>query len=124
MLLDTYAWIEAFKGSDEGRRVLSICRKEEVATAMITLSEIVDWALRNSFDPEKFLGIVRSKSAILPFSEEIAVLAGKINYAAKKQTAGWGMVDSSVYATALTYGHQVITGDKHFSGKTHVIMLK
>jgi len=65
----------------------------------------------------------QSSSDVLDLDEEIAILAGKINFENKKKIKNWGMLDSFIYSTARLYGLKTLTGDKHFKDLEEVEML-
>jgi predicted nucleic acid-binding protein len=52
------------------------------------------------------------------------VESAKINNMLKKETDGWGLADSLVYATAQLKKAQVVTADEHFSKLKNVIFIK
>lgn len=122
-LFDTYAWVELFKHSAAGERVAELMQEENVFTAIPSLSELAEWALKNKLDTGETIGKVRKTSAVVPLSEEVSELAGRLNHEIKKETRGWGMMDSMIYATALTQGLKVVTGDRHFENKPGVVMI-
>ena len=123
MLLDTNAWVEILLDSEKGRRMALLFENERTVTVMVSLSELASWALKNNRNPEAVVERVKAASSLLPFSEDVARLAGKIHCRFKKETKAWGMVDSIIYATALIYGFDVVTGDSDFKGKPHVRFL-
>lgn len=123
MLYDTFAWIELFKDTQVGRRVAQLMKQDQPATAMPSLSELASWALKNGLDAGKVVDKAAYASNIVEFDMEAAQLAGELHFKYKKIESGWGMVDSMIYATALSYGLQLVTGDPHFKGKPGVVFL-
>ncbi|MFH1199459.1 MAG: PIN domain-containing protein [Candidatus Micrarchaeota archaeon] len=123
MLFDTFAWIEFFNGTTLGRKVTDLLKHESPATAMPTLSELASWALKNGYDPGEILSKVAQASNILGFNAAVAQLAGELHYKYKKADSSFGMVDSMIYATALSYGLKLVTGDPHFKDKPEVVFL-
>ena len=123
MLLDTYAWIELFIGSEKGARVKELTTGLESFTSIISLSEIVVWALRNNKDPKHFLDQVKEYSTVLYLNDEIAELAGKLNFEIKKTEKTFGMADALIYATSQIYNLKLLTGDDHFKSLDDVVML-
>lgn len=123
MLLDTYAWIELFIGSEKGARVKELTTGSESFTSVISLSEIVVWSLRNNKDPKYFLDQVKEYSTVLYLNDEIAELAGNLSFEIKKTEKTFGLSDALIYATAQIYGLKLLTGDEHFRNLKDVIML-
>ncbi|MFH0837376.1 MAG: PIN domain-containing protein [Candidatus Aenigmatarchaeota archaeon] len=123
MIIDSYAWIEYFIGSAKGERVKKILEKEKCFTSIFSISEIIEWCLKNNKTIEKRLELIKSQSGVIVIDERIAMLAAKINYERKKTIAGWGMADSMILATALINDMRVVTGDKHFSDIKNAIMI-
>ena len=116
MLLDTYAWIEFLRGTERGKKVREILRAERCYTSIVSIAELVEWCLKNSLSTrigEYVRGITKS-SVVLGLDEEIALIAGKISHERKKKTKGWGMIDSLMLATAVSYNLNILTGDSHF----------
>ena len=123
MLLDTYAWIEFFQGSEKGKKVENILKREKCYTGIVSLAEVIEWCLKNDFNPKKFLDIINKGSIVIGLNESIVLLAGEINFQNKKRISNWGMIDSLIYATTLFYELKVITGDKHFQDLANVVFL-
>ncbi|MAH47806.1 hypothetical protein CMI37_18435 [Candidatus Pacearchaeota archaeon] len=123
MLLDSYAWIEFFQGSERGEKVWNILNSIECCTSIVSISEIIEWCLRNNIDYKDRISRIKKMSKILSLDEQIVLLAGRINFYNKKKIKNWGMLDSLIYATARLYGLKVLTGDKHFFGLEDVEML-
>ena len=122
MIIDSYAWVEYFIGSEKGENVKKLI-KQQCYTSIVSLAEITEWCLKNNKDIEKRINLIKSQSEILIINERIAILAAKINHERKKMIAGWGMMDSLILATALSYNLGIVTGDKHFSDIENVIIL-
>ncbi len=123
MLLDTYAWVELFIGSEKGDRVKELTKNTESFTSIISLSEIVVWCHRNNKDPKIFLDKVKEYSIILHLNDEIAELAGNLNFEIKKTEKTFGLSDALIYATARMYSLKLLTGDEHFRDLEDIVML-
>ncbi len=46
-----------------------------------------------------------------------------MNHKRKKTIKDWGMADSVILATARSASAKVVTGDRHFGGLPHAIMV-
>lgn len=123
MLLDTYAWIEFFLGSEKGKKVREIIESSKCFTSIISLAEISEWCMKNNRDIEERFSIVKKNSVILDIDEDIAKLSGIMNFHNKKKVKNIGMMDSIVLATGAIYELKIVTGDEHFKKFENVIML-
>lgn len=114
-IIDTYAWIEYFRGSMIGHKIMNIIENGGNITPTIVLAEMkrkfVEWR-RVDFDEK--LNFIRSKSDILPLDEETAILAGELR--ATIGIEGIGLVDCILLALAKIHEIKVLTGDEHFRG--------
>lgn len=126
-LIDSYAWIEYFMGTEAGEKVKPIIESlEEKITPTICLSEVYAKTLRVEGVElaEKQREFIKERSALIPLDEKIAVEAARINCIMKKEIKGWGLADSIVRATALVKKAKVVTGDRHFMDLEDVIFIK
>jgi len=124
-MIDSYAWIEYFRGTRIGERAKSYIESHEAATATITVAELREKYLRegwNYFDED--LAFITSTTLIVPLEKNIAVLAGEINHTAKREAKGWGISDSIILATARSTSTNVVTGDRHFREVKEAIFLE
>lgn len=118
-IIDTYAWIEYFKGSVRGKKAKPIIENSISITPTIVLAEIkkkfVDW---RRMDFEEKLNFIRSRSTIVPLDESNAILAGEIR--ATSNIQGIGIVDCILLALSKNLGAKVVSGDPHFKGLPEV----
>ena len=114
LLLDASAWIEYFNGSDKGNHVKSVLEKEDCCTCITTLAEIVNWASRENKESKPLIDTIYGLSSIIKVNEDIAVLAGRLNFERKKVNTKWGMLDSFFLATGELYGLRILTKDSDF----------
>lgn len=112
-IIDTYAWIEYFRGEDRDKKLQEKIEEGENITPTIVLAELrkrfTDLG-RNDFEDK--LNFIRSQSTILPIDESIAIEAGRIR--ATIEIEGIGLVDCILLAVSRLYGVKVLTGDRHF----------
>ncbi len=123
MLLDTSVWIEFFKGSMIGEKVWEVLRSHGCYTSVASLAEVTSWCIKNNKDATTAVGRIKKMSKVLPLTEEIAQIAGKIHTNRRKIVSKWGMIDAMVYATARFYSQQVLTKDVQFEGLENAIVL-
>jgi len=127
-VIDSYAWLEYFMGTVAGEKVKEIIDSitSEKLTPTICVSEIYAKALRveGLEKAELRRTFIKSRSALVPLNEEIAIEAAKIDVEMKKRVAGWGLADSIVLATARTKKAKVLTGDEHFKDLSETVYIE
>ncbi len=115
-LLDSFAWIEYFSGSEAGTKVKGyIDGAESLYTPSICLTEVKTRYLKDKRDPTDSLNFMMERSFILPLGQEIALSAADV-----KQRYGLHTVDAVVYATGEHKNIVVVTGDPHFKNLPNV----
>ncbi len=115
-LLDSFAWIEYFSGSEKGASVKGyVDGSESLYTPAICLTEVKTRYLKDKRDPHDSLNFMVERSFILPLNQEIALLAADV-----KQRYGLHTVDAVVYATGESRNIVVVTGDQHFKNLPNV----
>ena len=122
-VIDSYAWIEYFRGSKAGEIAREYIEGRGALTPSVVLAELSDKYCREGQEFGGDLFFIKSKSQIIPLDECIALLAGEINATMKKEVRGWGMADSIILSTARKNGAKVVTGDQHFKNMKETIML-
>lgn len=126
-IIDSYAWIEYFMGTKAGEKVKPIIEGlEEKITPTICLAEVYAKTLKVESQElaEKQRTFIKERSALAPLDETIAVESARIDVTMKKETKGWGLADSIVYATGLIRKAEIVTGDEHFKNLQNVIFIK
>lgn len=123
-VLDSYAWIEYFRGTESGKLVRPYLEGDSAATSTLTLAELREKYLREKWQTfEEDSSFIVARTALAPVDRQIAILAGEINHARKKKVSGWGMADSVILATARMVSAKVVTGDRHFEGLADAILV-
>jgi len=118
-LLDSFAWIEYFTGSNRGAKVRDYIESEEpLYIPSICLTEIKSRYLRDKKDPTTRIELITERSFIVPLNKEIALLAADVKQKHKLHT-----IDAIVYATTQHKGLTLVTGDQHFTGIPNVEMI-
>lgn len=115
IIVDTYAWIEYFKGSVEGKKAKKFIEGSfELFTPSIVIAELSDkyrrenineWPIRKRF--------VKFKTKILNLDEKIADEAGKLKQDIRKKYRDASLADAIILAHSLDAKAKIITGDKH-----------
>ncbi|MGB9854646.1 MAG: PIN domain-containing protein [Candidatus Bathyarchaeales archaeon] len=127
IVFDAHAWVEY---TLDGPKAELIAEKlssiQQALTPATVLGELKEAMLKHKIPRQKIstiLHYIKNKSTIVDINAEIAEKAGEINFKNKKQIKDWGMLDSIVYAVAITKKGQVITGDPHFQNLRNVIYI-
>jgi|ERR1017187_1668744 predicted nucleic acid-binding protein len=110
-LIDTSAWIEWLIGSATGKRVAARIpdRTEWLVPTMVQL-ELAKWLTREIGEDkaDKVMAFTQT-CVIADLTTNIALSAAELCPQHKLATA-----DAIIYATALAYGAELITCDRHF----------
>lgn len=123
MLLDTYAWIEYFSGSEQGKTIKDYLGNDAISSS-ITLAEISRKYSREGFKDNEIrrrLLFIASKSLLKEISIEVAfnvVNAYKdlAKNAKREHLDTPSLADAIILSTARIEGVKVVTGDPHFKG--------
>jgi predicted nucleic acid-binding protein len=122
-VIDTFAWIEYFAGSEKGQKARRYIESGEALTPSIVIAELTDKYVREKIDPKVRLKFMKSKSTVLPLDTDVAETAGIISAERRMKVKGWGLVDSVVLAVARARGVKIVTGDEHFEDLDDAIMI-
>jgi predicted nucleic acid-binding protein len=121
VLIDSWAWIEFFQGSNAGAAVMGyLDDDQDLIISAVNLAEVYRWIL-HFYDEriaEEKKAAMKERCLLIDVDEEIAVEAARIKHRLK-----WGLGDSIVYATARREAASVLTGDSDFKGQNDVIFL-
>jgi predicted nucleic acid-binding protein len=123
-VIDSYAWVEYFRGTDAGKKARKYVEGDAATTSTLTLAELREKYLREGWTSfEEDVAFITTRTSLTPVDRTIALLSGEINHERKKAVRNWGMADSMILATARTASAKVVTGDKHFEGLPEAIMI-
>ncbi|MEK6893041.1 MAG: type II toxin-antitoxin system VapC family toxin [Nanoarchaeota archaeon] len=121
-IIDSYAWVEYFKGTKKGAMAKEFIESKKSATASITLAELSEKYKKENKNFEQDVQFILSQTKIVNLSIEIAVKAGEINCENKKKIKDWGMADAIILATANKLNAKVVTGDEHFRDLNSIML--
>jgi len=117
-IIDSYAWLEYFMGTVAGEKARKIIDSnvDEKLTPTICLAETYAKVLRvESIEKAELQrAFIKTRSALVSLTEEVAVEAAKIDVEMKKKFTRWGLADSIILGTARKKKAKVLTGDEHF----------
>ena len=123
MLLDTYAWVEYFRGTAKGIKVKRILEEKQCFTCAISLAELSQWIAKENLDKDKILETVKKLSIILALDNDILEAAGAINCQKKLKNRSFGMIDAIILAASKAYSLKIVTGDRHFAQEEETVLL-
>lgn len=122
-VLDSFAWVEYFLGSKSGEKVKEFVENNECITPTIVIAELsAKYSNENKEFSDK-LKFIKFNTKVITLTDEIAEFAGKIKTQQRKIKKDFGLADSIIYATALSYDAKVISGDPHFENIKEAIMI-
>ena len=122
--IDSFAWLEYFKGTTKGAQAKAIIEKEnEIMTSILAVAEIADKYEKESMSHEQVLSYVKGRAALLPITITIAVHAAQIKKHMRKQNTKFGLADAIHLATAMEEKTILVTTDNDFKGAENVIII-
>lgn len=124
-IIDSYAWIEYFEGTDLGKKVKEIVENKdnEIITNILNISELSNFFERKGLEFDKAYKIIISLSKIYKFDILFSKEAGKLCAQIKKDIKNFGLIDAFVLLTAKKINAKILTGDKHFKSFKEAIIL-
>jgi len=125
LIIDSYAWVEYFNGSEKGEvlRKLFLSESNSFFTVECCLAEIKGWALRESQDFYKLVRVIRANSEVLEMSEQDWIDAAVERFEQRKKQRDFGMFDAAILVKQKDLRCKVISGDKHFRDLKNVVFL-
>ncbi len=114
VLIDSWAWIEYWRGGSHSKKAAEYIEGSEPAVAStINLAEIFFWVLRHYDErmAEEKRETLRKRCFLIPLDDKTAVEAARLKHSLKLL-----MADSIILATARARNAKVVTGDKDFKG--------
>jgi predicted nucleic acid-binding protein len=125
VLFDTSAWWEILQGSASGARLQRRYLDDsgvDVFTSAISLGELSAKLSAEGGEESISLAVnsIRSSSAVLDLTGEIAVMAGVIRTHLRRKVRSASLADGIVLATARRHGARLISQDGAFRGESDV----
>ncbi len=123
IVVDTYAWIEYFRGTIEGERAKKFIDGDfQLLTPSIVIAELSDKSTRGEMSDwdikRRFISL---KSGILPLDETTADKAGKIKHWLRKKYKDVGIIDAIILTHSLIAEARLLTGDTHLKSLENAI---
>ena len=123
IIFDTYAWIEYFLGSEQGKIVEDYLKAEPI-TPIIVLLELSYRANKENWDFKKYLDFIKFNSRTSSATEDFILDFGALYNKTKNKIPGVGIADVIVLMTAIKENAKILTGDTHFKGMPQTIFLE
>jgi predicted nucleic acid-binding protein len=125
-IVDAWAWIEYFRGSEYGAKLNDILEDHttNIYTCASTVAEIISKTARDGRDVEAAYDMLLSNSQIIKLDEQISKQAGLFHFKMRQTTKDFGIADAFILAAANKLEAKIITGDPHFKGLKNAIMIK
>ncbi|MFH1849229.1 MAG: PIN domain-containing protein [archaeon] len=121
-ILDTYAWIEYFRGSEKGKKVSRIMGNT-LFTLENCIAELRIWCLEEGIDFKRILDIIRECSSIEPINVNNWVEAAEIRQEQRKTQNNFGLMDAIILAKQKEIKGRIVTGDRHFQNLKDVLFI-
>lgn len=130
IVVDTYAWVELFIGSEKGLIVKeNLGSAEEVYTPDIVLAELARKYRRKGVEASEVEERL-SKISVKNYNHEkkIATKAAEVDCLLREKAKKMGLrepslIDAIVLATAKSLNANLITGDRHFKEEPETIWI-
>lgn len=124
VIVDTYAWIEYFRGTKEGEKAKEFIDGDHfLLTPTTAVAELGDkyrrqgkkkeWEVRKHF--------VRLKSDLVNLNYRIADRAGEIKQEMRKKHSNAGLADAIIASHAEAEKAKILTGDRHLIDREETI---
>jgi len=132
IVVDAYAWIEVFLGSETGRRTKGIIEDAEaVLTPGTVLAEVARKYVREGAAEStvrKRLATILETSELVDVDADLALEAAKATAELDRRASSSGLrrpslFDGIVLASARRNKAKVLTGDEHFKTLTETVWL-
>ncbi len=117
LVVDSWAWLELFSGSEKGRAAdQEIAKSRGAFTCAVTLAEVVSVAARRKRPSDKMVSAITNLSRVVSPSPADAVEAGLIHSEARRHAPNFSLSDAFVLQAARKLGGKVLTADPDFRG--------
>lgn len=124
-LIDAYAWVEYFEGTEKGLKVKKIIDNPQnsIFSSVLTIAEMASKAKRSGKDAEEIIAAIFSLSSIVYVTDAIAMQAGLIHAEKRRTIKDFGLIDAFLLAHSQNENFAVVSGDKHFKGIKNAMLI-
>lgn len=125
-VIDAWAWIEYFNGSQLGEKVKSYIENEqsELFTLSVTLAEITSFFIRKKRNMQDAAAAITTLSKIGAPGSDLAVSAGELHADLRKTMPDFGLADAFILAFAKKTNVKIISGDTHLKKQKETIFIE
>lgn len=125
VVVDTYAWIEYFRGTEEGRNAREYIEGDfDLVCPAVVVAELSDKYRRNDLAEtwrRERKPFVEVKCDAEPLDAELADRAGELKTEMRRDHDDFGLADATILATAERHDAKLLTGDGHLTGLERAI---
>jgi len=132
IVIDAYAWIELFLGSEKGRKVKEIIESaDEAYTPNTVLAEIARKYLREGADEKTIdarLEAITAASNVTQIDAKLALETAKCyvelaTNAKRTKLKSPSLFDAIILATGRLLASKIVTGDEHFKNLSETLWI-
>ncbi len=112
VLIDSWSWIEYWRGGPSSGKAAEFIEGSEMALAStVNMTETFFWVLSHYGEKkaEEKRETLKKRCFLIPVDEEIAIEAARL-----KRNLKTSLADSLILATAKSRGAKIVTGDPDF----------
>ena len=123
-LMDSFAIVECFIGTEKGEKVRAIMASKENTCylASESIAEVVSSVIRNGYDPSGAIDVMRN-IRLLQLDADTAEDAGRLHVNMRQKVKDFGLIDAVLLAIARKNGLKLLTGDPHFKGVPEAVLI-
>ena len=123
-IIDSYGWIEYFSdGALAGKysKYIDKCNPEKYVTPSIIIYEVYKKFVTYYSEEEAISAVMHidNYTEVVDIDISIAMKGAEVSTSEKLP-----MADALIYSIGIKHGAKIITSDKHFRNKDHVIYIK
>lgn len=124
-IVDSYAWIEYFEGSEKGKSAEKIIDNPNILlfTLDSSIAEIYRWCYEKNVNFGKVFTDIKRISNIIPITLINWIVASSIKIAKRRTIKDFGLMDSLLLAKQIELKAKIVTGDSHFKGLKDVVYI-
>ncbi|MBI4145861.1 type II toxin-antitoxin system VapC family toxin [Candidatus Woesearchaeota archaeon] len=119
-MIDSWAWIEYFKGTKFGDRAKEFIEgNEEVIASAMNVAEVYHFLLKNKpAEADSLMAFMLKTSFVITIGDKIALQGARNKYEKRL-----GMADAIILATSKMHGAKLVTGDDDLKNEKEVVFI-
>lgn len=125
VIVDSFAWIEYFKGSQRGQAASKIIDNAKIPlfTVDACFAELKFWTLVEDYPTEDILREVKRMSNPVLTDSNDWLSGAAIKFEKRKISSAIGMIDCLVIHHAKQLNGKILTGNQHFKDEPNAVLL-